>query len=144
MTYYQITKNSRGKKTDQINFSVTFDKDKIHNLFYSKGISYSDISDKEFYILPILFKDNEIFIFSNNIFYDNWNNKNKEDLIEFILPTENIELIQIINKSRENLIDLELTNVFKEYSNKNVALAIIEYSVTDEKKIYLNLKLKIR
>ena len=134
--YYNISKNSE-EKNNQINFSVTFDKDKIHNLFYSKGISYSDISDKEFYILPILFKDNEIFIFSNNIFYDNWNNKNKEDLIEFILPTENIELIQIINKSRENLIDLELTNVFKEYSNKNVALAIIEYSVTDEKKIYL-------
>ena len=139
--YYNISKNSE-EKNNQINFSVTFDKDKIHNLFYSKGISYSDISDKEFYILPILFKDNEIFIFSNNIFYDNWNNKNKEDLIEFILPTENIELIQIINKSRENLIDLELTNVFKEYSNKNVALAIIEYSVTDEKKIYLKSKIE--
>ena len=139
--YYNISKNSE-EKNNQINFSVTFDKDKIHNLFYSKGISYSDISDKEFYILPILFKDNEIFIFSNNIFYDNWNNKNKEDLIEFILPTENIELIQIINKSRENLIDLELKNVFKEYSNKNVALAIIEYSVTDEKKIYLKSKIE--
>ena len=139
--YYNISKNSE-EKNNQINFSVTFDKDKIHNLFYSKGISYSDISDKEFYILPILFKDNEIFIFSNNIFYDNWNNKNKEDLLEFILPTENIELIQIINKSRENLIDLELTNVFKEYSNKNVALAIIEYSVTDEKKIYLKSKIE--
>ncbi len=139
--YYNISKNSE-EKNNQINFSVTFDKDKIHNLFYSKGISYSDISDKEFYILPILFKDNEIFIFSNNIFYDNWNNKNKEDLIEFILPTENIELIQIINKSRENLIDLELTNVFKEYSNKNVALAIIEYSVTEEKKIYLKSKIE--
>ena len=139
--YYNISKNSE-EKNNQINFSVTFDKDKIHNLFYSKGISYSDISDKEFYILPILFKDNEIFIFSNNIFYDNWNNKNKEDLLEFILPTENIELIQIINKSRENLIDLQLTNVFKEYSNKNVALAIIEYSVTDEKKIYLKSKIE--
>ena len=139
--YYNISKNSE-EKNNQINFSVTFDKDKIHNLFYSKGISYSDISDKEFYILPILFKDNEIFIFSNNIFYDNWNNKNKEDLLEFILPTENIELIQIINKSRENLIDLELTNVFKEYSNKNVALAIIEYSVTEEKKIYLKSKIE--
>ena len=37
---------------------------------------------------------------------------------------------------------MELTNVFKEYSNKNVALAIIEYSVTDEKKIYLKSKIE--
>ena len=51
--YYNISKNSE-EKNNQINFSVTFDKDKIHNLFYSKGISYSDISEKEFYILPIL------------------------------------------------------------------------------------------
>ena len=43
--YYNISKNSE-EKNNQINFSVTFDKDKIHNLFYSKGISYSDISDK--------------------------------------------------------------------------------------------------
>ena len=39
-----------------VNFSVTFDKDKIHNLFYKKGISYSEILDKELYILPILIK----------------------------------------------------------------------------------------
>ena len=60
--YYNISKNSE-IKNNKINFNVTFDKEKIHNLFYNKGISYSEISDKEFFILPILLKDNENFYF---------------------------------------------------------------------------------
>ena len=39
-----------------------------------------------------------IFIFSNNFFYDNWNKIEKDELIEFILPLENIEIIQNINR----------------------------------------------
>ena len=55
VAYYQITNIDDKEKTDElVNFSVTFDKEKIHDLFYKKGISYSEISDKELYILPIL------------------------------------------------------------------------------------------
>ena len=44
--------SSNEKKMKLVNFSVTFDKDKIHDLFYKKEYLYSDISDKELYILP--------------------------------------------------------------------------------------------
>ena len=40
--YYNISKNIQRKK-NKVTFSVTFDKDKIHDLFYKKGISYSDV-----------------------------------------------------------------------------------------------------
>ncbi len=127
VTYYQITNNSEEPNNDkQINFNVTFDKDKIHNLFYERGILYSEISDKELYILPILIKKNEIFIFNNNFFYNNWNKIYEDDLIEFILPLENIEIIQNINKNKNNLIEINITNLFKEYKNKNLALVFIE------------------
>ena len=55
--YYQVTDiaDDRSKK-NLVNFSVTFDKEKIHNLFYTRGILYSEILDKEFYILPIFIK----------------------------------------------------------------------------------------
>ena len=69
VTYYQITNIPNKKTEDQIvNFSVTFDKDKIHDLFYKRGISYSEITDKELYILPVLVAEDEIFIFTNNFF----------------------------------------------------------------------------
>ena len=103
VTYYQITNVSNEEQNDElVNFSVTFDKDKIHNLFYKRGISYSDILDKELYILPLLIKNNEIFIFSNNFFYKNWNSiDEKVDLIEFILLLENIETIKSVNEKKK-------------------------------------------
>ena len=78
--YYNISKNKE-EEDDKVNFSVTFDKDKIHNLFFKKEILYSDVTDKEFFILPIFINNNEVFIFSNNYFYDNWNKIKKNDLI---------------------------------------------------------------
>ena len=134
--YYNIVKNPE-KESNKINFSVTFDKDKIHNLFYKKKISYSDITDKEFYILPILLSENEIFVFSNNYYYENWNKNENQDLIEFILPIENIEIIQIINQSRDDLLQLELNSLFKEYVNQNISLVLIDKKDATEKKIYL-------
>ena len=62
--YYQISDNvDEDKNKEFLNFNVTFDKDKIHNLFYKSGILYSEITDKEIFILPILIQNNEIFCF---------------------------------------------------------------------------------
>ena len=136
--YYQVTSFSDKKKKEKLsNFSVTFDKDKIHNLFFKRGISYSEILDKELYILPVLSKNNDIFIFNNNFFYENWNQLHENDLIEFILPLENIEIIQKINNYKSNIIDLNLLDLFKEYSDKNLALVLIEENQQRQSKVYI-------
>ena len=134
--YYNISKNT-DTKIDKVNFNITFDRGKIHDLFYRTGLLYSDIADKEFFILPVVLNENEIFIFSNNYFYENWNKSKNKKLIEFILPIENIEIIQKINKSRENLFNLELKNLFEEYPNKNIAFVLIENNENIIQKIYL-------
>ena len=139
--YYNISKKEE-EKDDEVNFNVTFDKDKIHNLFFKKEILYSDIADKEFFILPIIINDNEVFIFSNNYFYNNWNKIKKDDLIEFILPLENIEIIQNINKRRNNLLSLSLNSLFEEYLNKNIAIVLIENFSSEDKKIYLKARIQ--
>ena len=51
---------------------------------------------------------------------------NGDELIEFILPIENIEIIQNINNYKNNLIDLNVLDLFKEYTDKNLALVFIE------------------
>ena len=143
VTYYNISRIPN-EENDKINFSITFDREKIHDLFYNRGISYSDILNKEFYILPILLKKNEIFIFSNNYFYENWNkpNSKNEELIEFILPLENIEIIQNISKNRKNLLTLELNNLFQEYEKKNTAIVLISDNGLDSEKIFLKAKVQ--
>ena len=136
--FYQIT-NMLEKKIEgeYVNFSVTFDKLKIHDLFYKKGILYSDISNIEIYILPVLIKDSEIFIFNNNFFYENWNKFNENSLAEFILPIENIEIIKNVNDFKDNLISLNLKNLFEEYSDKNLALILIEDNLNNVRKVFI-------
>ena len=139
VNYYNISKKS---DNDNVIFNVTFDKDKIHKLFYEKGISYSDILDKELYVLPILLSNDEIFVFNNNLFYKNWNDVYNDTLIDFILPLENIEILQTINKNRMNLVDLNIDNLFQEYEGKNLALILIEKNQNIIKKIYIKIKLQ--
>ena len=142
VTYYQVSQTANQKNVENTNFSITFDKDKIHELFYSRGILYSEIIDKEIYLLPILIKNNDVYVFNNNFFYKNWNEIFKIELIEFILPIENIEIIQEVNKYKINLIDIQIESLFKEYSNKNLALVLIEDNNTKNNKIYLKTKIQ--
>ena len=141
VTYYNISKNSE-VNDNKIIYNVTFDKDKIHDLFFKNKILYSDIADKEFFILPILLKENEIFIFSNNYFYSNWNEIKNNELIEFILPLENIEIIQNTIKFKNNILDLELDLLFNEYANKNIAIILIEESSKNEENIFLKARIQ--
>ena len=104
VSYYQVSSISSAKNGSAINFSVTFDKDKIHNLFYKKGILYSEIQDKDLFILPVFINNDEVLVFNNNFFYENWNQIYENELIEFILPLEKIEILQIISNYKNNLI----------------------------------------
>ena len=136
VSYYQIADTQNHAK-DKANFNIFFDKDKLHTLFSNKNISYSEISDKELYLLPVIQKKNQVYIYNNNYYYNNWNKIYQSELIEFILPIENIEVIQNITANKENLYGIDLKNLFKEYENKNLALVLIEDTNSDEDKIFL-------
>ena len=99
-------------------FNIFFDKEKLHELFYQMDVFYSEISDKELYFLPLLKRNNELFIFTQNYFYENWANIQQNKLIEFILPLENIEIIQQIKDNEENLLNISLDKLFQGYNNK--------------------------
>ena len=137
VTYYQVANIIDDKSNiERINYNISFDKDKIHNLFYNRGVSYSEIVNKELFLLPILKRDDQIFIYNQNFFYDKWNEIYDEELIEFILPLENIEIIENVNLNSNNLLNLKLNNLFEEYSGKNLALVLIEDNNNKEEKIY--------
>ena len=119
-------------------FNIFFDKDKIHNLFYKRNILYSNLIKSEFYLLPIFKKDEELNIYAKNFFYDRWNKVSFEsEIVDFILPIENIEIIQKLNKSKGNLEDLNLVNLFNEYSNKNLGIVLITENNSKIKKVFL-------
>ena len=138
VAYYQISNITDEKnKEGLVNFSITFDKDKVHDLFYKRSILYSEFLNKELYILPVLIREDGIYVFNNNFFYKYWNEIYKNDLIEFILPIENIEIIRNINDYKNNLINLKLFDLFKEYKNQNVALILIDDNNASNQNVYI-------
>ncbi len=138
VSYYQvITIDLDNIAEKKMSYNIFFDKEKMHDLFYKTGISYSDIINREIYLLPILSQNDQLYVYNKNFFYENWNNTFKNDVVEFILPLENIEIIQNINSNKENLLGLDLRNIFMEYSNANLALVLIQRSNSKNEKIYL-------
>ncbi len=137
VSYYQIATTDESDKENIVNFNIQFDKNKFHKLFYNRNLLYSEIQEKELYLLPILVKDDQIFVYNDNYFYTNWNKVYESDLIDFILPIETIEVIQNLNLNKNNLYEIDLKEIFQEYSGKNLALILIEDINPSQKKIYI-------
>ena len=135
VSFYQISsKKDSFEKTQKI-FNINFDKDKLHKLFFEMDIPYSNIVQNEFYILPILKKKSQLFIYSQNYFYENWNSIDENKLIEFILPIENIETIQKLNSS--NIIEINIKKIFPEYASDNLVIVLIDESRSASEKIFI-------
>ncbi len=136
VSYYQTK-----RKENMLTYSIFFDKEKLHKIFYNLEISYSDISDKEIYLLPVLEEKDQLNIFNNNFFYEKWDNFGEDNLIEFILPLENIEIIQNINSNKNSIFDIDLRDLFEEYSNKNLSLLVIQLNNNSQAKVFLKTKI---
>jgi hypothetical protein len=138
ISYYQI-KNKEDEENNNIKFNIFFDKDKIHNFFYQKNILYSDIVNTDIMIFPLLISDKQYFIYTKNYFYENWNKESVNDLIQYTLPTENIESIQKIKLNRESIYKINVDDFFKEYNLDNKVFAAININ-QKVAKVFLNIK----
>ena len=65
----------------------------------------------------------------------------KESLIEFIL-LENIEVIQKFSIYKDDLLSINLEDIFVEYSSANIALILIEDGKKAEEKIFLKTRVE--
>ncbi len=135
---------SQKKNIDEeitLTVNVKFDPKKINNYLSINNISYADISEISISILPILRKENNLFIFSDNFFYNEWN-KTKNDkknieaqLINYNLALENAEDLFYINNNRENLelIDINKLNSLSEEKNK----IFLIFTLNEDTKVFI-------
>ena len=79
-------------------------------------------------LFPILIDvdiDN-IFLFTNNIFYNEWNNKKKNyQLLDYLLPNEDLEDLNVIQKNFNFIEDYDFTELVKKYDIDDFIIAII-------------------
>ena len=141
ISYYQIINEDENKENNNVKINVFFDKDKMHDFFHGKNILYSDIINTEVILFPLLKKEDQYFIYTQNYFYENWNKEKSDNLIQYILTTENIENIQRINLNKDNIYKIEVSDFFKEHETDNIVFANIEVK-KDTAEVFLNTRIE--
>jgi hypothetical protein len=104
---FSIKEEKFVNKIYYVNLGVSFDKKKIFNYLEKKNIFPTQIVRETFLFIPIIIDEdiNDLSIFSNNQIYENWNKSNKKSqLINYLLPTEDLEDMNLI-KSKFNVIE---------------------------------------
>ena len=110
-----------------IKLNVSFNKKTIFDLLEKKNIFPSLPVKKNIFFLPIIVDQNEnqIKMFSDNIIHNLWNSHIKKyDLLNYILPTEDLEDYNIIKKNIKNLEEFEFSEIIKKYNLENYIISI--------------------
>ena len=126
-----------------IKLNVTFDKKIIFDLLEKNNIFPSLPVKKDIVFIPIIVNQNEnqIKMFSDNIIYNLWNsNINQYDLLNYILPTEDLEDLNLVKKNSKNLENFEFREIVKKYNIENYIISI--FFIDSEQTSLLN-KIKL-
>ena len=128
---------------------TTFNKKKILKFLEKKNIFPSIPIRNKVLLVPILIdtETDSIYLFSDNIFYDRWNNKTKNyQLLDYLLPSEDLEDLKKLQEIPNSVETYDFVNLIKKYELKDYIISII-YKNKDEvkilSKINLNNSLKI-
>jgi hypothetical protein len=132
------------------NLETTFNKKKVFKFLENENIFPSIPQRNKVLLFPILVetKDNNIYLFNNNIFYDKWNEqKNSYDLLNYLLPSEDIEDLIELQKTSKDIETYDFSNFINKYDIKDSIILIIYKegdSIRTLSKINLNNTLKIQ
>ena len=110
-----------------IRLNVSFNKKAIFDLLEKKNIFPSLPLKKDIIFIPIIVDQNknQIKMFSDNIIYNYWNyNIKRHDLLNYILPTEDLEDLNLVKKNFKNLEDFEFKQIVKKYNLENYIVSI--------------------
>jgi len=128
---------------------TTFNKKKVLNFLERKSIFPSMPIRNKVLLVPILVdaETNNIHLFNENVFYEKWNNiKKSHQLLDYLLPSEDLEDLNKIQEMSSSIETYDFTNLIVKYDLKDYIISIIyknskEISILS--KINLNNSLKI-
>ena len=110
------------------NFDVNFNKKEVLNYLYKNNIYASIPQKKKLFLLPILVDTNQsnISLLSENPFYLNWNKFDKKyHLLDYVLPNEDLDDLNIIKNNINNLEDYEFKEIITKYQLKDYVIVIL-------------------
>jgi len=111
-----------------LNLGVSFNRKKIYKFLENKNIFPSIPNKTKLLYLPIIIEENKknIFIFTNNRIFKEWNAFNESyHLIEYVLPTEDLEDLEIIKKRYDFLEKYDFNEIINKYYLNDAIISLI-------------------
>ncbi len=111
-----------------LTMDVSFNKKKYFNLLESKNVFPSLLIKKNLMFIPIIVLEDtdQILLYSENQLFKFWNfKKPKYHLLNYILPDEDIEDFNLINRNIKNLENYNFRDITKKYNYNNYIIMII-------------------
>ena len=126
-----------------VNLDVSFNKKKIFSLLERKNIFPSLPKDKKTLFIPLIIDEDQknIILFSENIFFQNWliESEDKNQLI-YIMPTEDLEDIQLIKSKYDSLEEYDFKEIINKYSLDSYIISLI-YKNNNDLRVLSKIKL---
>ena len=126
------------------NLETSFNKKKILMFLEKKNIFPSIPVKNKVLLIPILIdtKIDNVYLFDKNIFYKKWNDEKKNyQLLEYLLPSEDIEDLNKIQEMSTSIESYDFTNMIKQYDIDDYIISII-YKDDDNIKVLSKINLK--
>jgi len=111
-----------------VKLDVAFNKRKIFNYLEKNNIFPSIPLKKKFLFIPIIINESQrdLLIFNNNKVFDNWNNDLKNyHLIQYILPTDDLEDLNLIKNKFDDIEQYNFREITKKYNLEHSIIALI-------------------
>jgi len=128
---------------------TSFNKKKVLDFLERKNVFPSVPIKNKVLLIPILVdtETENIYLFNNNIFYEKWNDEKKNyQLLDYLLPSEDLEDLNIIQGISNSAESYDFTNIIKKYDLNDYIISIIYKNKNEFKilsKINLNNSLKV-
>ncbi len=125
---FQILEESYHGEEYNAKFKITYNEKKVKIFLGEKNISFSQPENISAIFFPVLLVNDEIKNFDDNFFYEKWNEiKIKNELINFVMPLEDLEDVSQIIKMKNKIEELEVDSLVNKYDVKNYVFALIDH-----------------
>ena len=111
-----------------LTLNVSFNKKYVLDLLESKNIFPSLPIKKKFLFIPIIIDEssNQVLMFSENDLFNNWNLNNKKYyLLNYILPSEDLEDFNLIKSNIKDLENYNFREIIDKYNMSDYIIMIV-------------------
>ena len=133
-----------------LTLNVSFNKKNIFDLLETKNIFPSLPAKKDFLLIPVFVDENknQVSMFSENKLFSNWNlNNKKNSLLNYILPTQDLDDFSLIKRNINNLETYDFKEIINKYNLNDHIIMIVfkdDNKIRVFNKIFFNQKKNIK